>query len=790
MRLFRTGLALTGLAMVGSIGTAYAAATPVKDSGALEEVVVTAQKRVQNLKDVPISVIVATGESLARQNITTLEDFSTRLANVYVAKGTISDSLTIRGVGSGNNAGFEQSVATFVDGVYHGRARYTRGNFVDLARVEVLRGPQSTYFGNNAIGGAFSITTRRPGKEWEGDASASYEFVGQELVTDVAVGGPLSDTVGIRVATHYSDLGGWLKNLSSGDRNPGVKDKFGRITLDWQPNEDWTVVLKGEFGKQDAVVPAATQLTNCPPAAPFTPSGACTYALALGTETLTDKRRSGIPGAKGSLENREVALTVERHGDGVGLFGQVAYSKYNMYTSGDPSGIPVPFFGYNQDESYDQTSFELRLTSPDDSKLKYIAGVYGIQNHLNTDSSISLEFLTPIISFLETLPPQFGGLPPGILSALTPLGLNVGLLQKETAYSAFGAVTWPFTDQLSATVGARWTTSDKSGTSYGKSNTNHDPFANSYTEITGTAFGGFLDLQSFASAFTGMTKHTTSSKIKDSAFLPSVSVQYKATDDMSLYGSYSKGFKAGGFDSSETTGLVENMSYDPESVRAFEVGAKSVWLNGRLSVNVAVFDSQYSDLQNAAVQFTDTTTFIKVTNAGALSTRGVELDAAWRLNDVWRLGVNVATLDAKFKNYPNAGCTVLQIEATPVGCTQDLSGKSPAFSPKYSGSARLGAVVPVGSRLQFSGDLVLSFSDSYDLLGTNDATSRQVKWQRWDLRLALGSADGKWEAALVGKNLTDEQTVSLGNNAVATPGSYAALVDRGRQVAIQARYKW
>ncbi len=790
MRLFRTGLALTGLAMVGSIGTAYAAATPVKDTGALEEIVVTAQKRVQNLKDVPISVIVATGEALARQNITTLEDFSTRLANVYVAKGTISDSLTIRGVGSGNNAGFEQSVATFVDGVYHGRARYTRGNFVDLARVEVLRGPQSTYFGNNAIGGAFSVTTRRPGKEWEGDASASYEFVGQELVTDVAVGGPLSDTVGIRLATHYSDLGGWLKNLSSGDRNPGVKDKFGRITLDWQPNEDWTVVLKGEFGKQDAVVPAATQLTNCPPAAPFTPSGACTYALALGTETVADNRRSGIPGARGSLENREVALTVERHGDGVGLFGQVAYSKYNMYTSGDPSGIPVPFFGYNQDESYDQTSFELRLTSPDDSKLKYIAGVYAIQNHLDTDSSISLEFLTPIISFLETIPAQFGGLPPGILSALTPLGLNVGLLQKETAYSAFGAVTWPFTDQLSATVGARWTTSDKSGTSYGKSNTNHDPFANSYTEITGTAFGGFLDLQSFASAFTGMTKHTTSSKIKDSAFLPSVSVQYKATDDMSLYGSYSKGFKAGGFDSSETTGLVDNMSYDPESVRAFEVGAKSVWLNGRLSVNVAVFDSQYSNLQNAAVQFTDTTTFIKVTNAGALSTRGVELDAAWRLNDVWRLGVNVATLDAKFKNYANAGCTVVQLQATPVGCTQDLSGKSPAFSPKYSGSARLGAVVPVGSTLQFSGDLVLSFSDSYDLLGTNDATSRQVKWQRWDLRLGLGSADGKWEAALVGKNLTDEQTISLANNAVATPGSYAALVDRGRQVAIQARYKW
>ena len=184
MRIFRSSLVLSCLAMIASGGAAYAADTDV-----LDEVVVTAQKRVQNIKDVPISIIVASGESLVKQNIGNLESLASQTPNVYVARGTISDSIYMRGVGSGVNMGFEQSVATFVDGVYHGRSRYSRGVFVDIERVEVLRGPQSTYFGNNAIGGAFSVVTRKPGKEWEGNASTSYETEGQESITEVAGGG-------------------------------------------------------------------------------------------------------------------------------------------------------------------------------------------------------------------------------------------------------------------------------------------------------------------------------------------------------------------------------------------------------------------------------------------------------------------------------------------------------------------------------------------------------------------------------------------------------------------------
>jgi len=779
MRIFRSSLVLSCLAMIASGGAAYAADTDV-----LDEVVVTAQKRVQNIKDVPISIIVASGESLAKQNIGNLESLASQTPNVYVARGTVSDSIYMRGVGSGVNMGFEQSVATFVDGVYHGRSRYSRGVFVDIERVEVLRGPQSTYFGNNAIGGAFSVVTRKPGKEWEGSASTSYETEGQESITEVAGGGPLSDTLGVRFAAHYSDLGGWLKNLSTGDRNPGITDKFGRITLAWQPSADWLVTLRGEVGDQNAIAPAATQLINCPNTLPASARpGACAYAAATNTETKLDFRRSSIAGEKGFADSNEVMLNLENTGDGVGFAAQFAYTEYEVGQSGHPSSIPVPFFQYTNPEKYDQTSLEMKWTSPADAKINYIVGAYGMKNNLDSRASVVLSFLTPIISFLETVPPAFGGLPPGVLSSLTPLGLNAGLAQEETAYSVFGAVTFPLTEQLSSTVGARWTSSEKKATQGGFSITALSPYGDTFRAVPSY-------LSAFAGAFTGVTAHSNKAQIKDDAFLPSANLVYKLSDDASAYASYSKGFKAGGFDATETTGDPTRLVYRPEEVEAFELGLKTTMLDGRLSTNIAVFDNEYTDLQNSVVQFTATSTFVKVTNVGKLNSRGIEFDAAWKLSDFWRIGVNVASLDAKYKNYTDAACNIVQTQAKPTGCTQDLTGKSPPFAPKSSGSTRLGFAYPVAASLVLTGDAVVSFSDSYDLLGDDDPVARQAAWQKYDLRLGLGRDDGKWEVAFVGKNLNDKLTRSMTNNAVGTTGAYAAFVDRGKQLALQARVKW
>ena len=230
MRLFNAGLASVGVVLLTTSGLAYSAGSSGETSGALEEIVVTAQKRSESLQDVPISIAVLTGDAIASQKLQSLSDLSGRLPNVYVGGGTITNSLFIRGVGSGVNVGFEQSVATFEDGVYHGRSKYSTGTFVDVAQLEVLRGPQSLYFGNNAIGGAFSVTSRRPGKVWEGQVSESYEFNAKENIIEAAAGGPLSDTVGVRLAGRVSNMKGWIQDLASGERNPDDNNKFGRVT--------------------------------------------------------------------------------------------------------------------------------------------------------------------------------------------------------------------------------------------------------------------------------------------------------------------------------------------------------------------------------------------------------------------------------------------------------------------------------------------------------------------------------------------------------------------------------
>ena len=817
MTAIKTGLALTGAIMVGFSGVAYAAAESAASAGALDEIVVTAQKRSEKLQDVPISIEVLNGDALASQKLQKLDDLAGRMPNVYVAGGTITNSLTIRGVGSGNNVGFEQSVATFEDGVYHGRAKYSSGSFVDVESLEVLRGPQSIYFGNNAIGGAFNVTTKKPGKEWEGQVSQSYEFNARESVTELASGGPLTDTLGLRVAGHFSNMDGWLTNLVDNQRVPSDRNNFARATLVWDAAPQWQVSLKGEFGHETGNTPYPTQNTHCPPDAIYpvsTPTAGgwkdqlCGAALGFnatfpgshGSPSAGSDKVYAIAGQRLDLTSHDVVLNIEhKTDDGPSFVALLANTHYNSYSSGAPGSIDIPWFQYSDFETYDQKSVEFRLTSPDSSKVKWIVGLYGMNDTLNVHTPIVFSFLTPTINFLETVPAEFGGLPPGLLSQYTPLGVNVALDQKEKAYSAFGSVTVPLTDKLSGSVGARWTRSDKDGTQYTYNERAGDTFNTFGTPVEGTLIPvpvpvpgvGIVQIplplyQILAQAFTTYENHTISQKVNGQAFLPSANLTYKWTDDVSSYVSYSRGWKAGGFDGSDTVADPTKLAYNPETVNSYELGFKSLLLDHTLSINVALFDSKYAGLQQGVTVATDTSVVVHTINVGNLESRGMEFDADWRINSIWRAGLNAAYLDAKYSNYDNAGCTQAQtLAAAGDPCVQSLSGKAPPFAPKYSGSAYVGFGIPFVSSTVLSGEVRSSFSDKYDLLGVNDPEGYQASWNKIDLRLGLGGGNGKWDVSALVKNINNVQTVHGVNPAVYGIGSYTVMPDRGRQFALQ-----
>ncbi len=220
----------------------------------LEEVVVTATKRAEGLQDVPIAISVMSGAQIEEKALTNLEDMTPYLPNVHVAEGGAGTQLFIRGIGSGINYGFEQSVGTFVDGVYYGRGRSARGKFLDLERVEVLKGPQSTLFGKNTIAGAINITTAQPTDEFEAYVEASYRTELEGIGITAVVSGPFSDNVRGRLAVKKYDDDGYVENLAvGGEDGPQQDNLYVRGSLAWDVSENLSLTFKAESGQFDVL---------------------------------------------------------------------------------------------------------------------------------------------------------------------------------------------------------------------------------------------------------------------------------------------------------------------------------------------------------------------------------------------------------------------------------------------------------------------------------------------------------------------------------------------------------
>jgi len=238
------------------------------DGARLEEIIVTAQRREQSLQEVPISIEAITGAELVLQGFREMDDLANFVPSVEIDFTTQEQDISIRGYGTvGANLSSDQAAPTFVDGIHYSRGSMIQSAFVDLERIEVLRGPQPVFFGQNATVGAFNLVTRKPGDAWEGNVTA--EVGNYDRVTvDGAIGGPISDTFGIRVAGRYDDLGGYLTNITTGDKFPERTDTVGRVTLQWTPNDRFTARVKAEVADWDRGADGAAYCLSVPPEEP------------------------------------------------------------------------------------------------------------------------------------------------------------------------------------------------------------------------------------------------------------------------------------------------------------------------------------------------------------------------------------------------------------------------------------------------------------------------------------------------------------------------------------------
>jgi len=760
--------------------------TNVTDSqqAGVSEIIVTAQRRSEPLQKVPVSVQVVQGKELQATNRNSLQDLGQTLPAVHIVNsGNEANTLNIRGIGSGGqNPAFDQSVATFIDDVYYGRSRMIQSTFFDVDHIEVLKGPQSTFFGNNAIAGALNISTKKPDDRFDGYARVLYGMYGQ-FAAEGATSVPLTDTLSMRVAGTFNGQNGWITNVNTQERAPHDRNVAGRVTLRWHPTTNFDATLKAEIGHDrttGATSDTPGQFTDCPAPAPYKSSAIkqyCPYALAAGTPLgLDNNLNAGLAGQFADLKTDQELLTMNYHLGGTTLTSVTARYGYNFVAHQDNAGVsstPLSTISFAP-EHYRQFSQELRITSPTDRKIEYLAGLYYQTDDLRESIIGNDPYTTPYLPYYASL----GLLTKAQLAVIgTPVGFNVSFNQKETVESAFGALNWNATDKLKFNLGLRGTRV-------------HKDFVGSI--VYGQGIGNYADIapypiavQQSLSFFLG-APGSYPYKLTDSALLGSAGFQYQITPAIMTYFTFSRGFKAGGFNATSPTpiGGVLAPSFGPEHVNSYEAGFKSNLFGKHLRLNIDLFREDYSDLQvNSLVQLA-VNSVIAVANAASSRSQGVEVEAMWAPDRHFRLSANVTYLDAYYTSYPNAAATYLQKASGRQ--TQNLTGRPLDFAPRWSGSINAEYRQNLGKGYKLSAAFGPFFQTKYyNSAGTDDSNFLIAGNVRLDGKITFESLNGRWAVDVIGKNLANAVIpVSYGTNDA--PGGK----EEPRNVAVQLRYTW
>lgn len=748
------------------------------------EIIVTAQKRSQTLQEVPISIQVVTGDTLRENDLNDLHNIAETLPAVTITDNGVAQYLYIRGIGSGENSGFEQSVGTFIDGVYVGRGRTSRQQQLDLEQIEILRGPQSIFFGNSAIAGAFNITTAGPGNQWEGYVNGRYEFEFNGKEVEAAAGGPVTETLGIRLAGRYAKSDGWVKNIIDGSTAPASESYAFRGTIAWTPTDTLDLVYKGSYAHNKSVGTPYEAL-KCPPltGAPGSPCILNLIDPAGNTIPLDYRKVAGnqpttaiFPNnpATPQFPNENFKQTSWLHvlnadldlGSGT-LSSTTGYLKSNEPSIYDPDQTRYFIIHVDSREKFKQFSQELRFASKEGGPFEYIFG--GYYHHTDLDLNGHGRFNLAIA----------GGTVPIQADSRTITH------QKEDLLSAFGQVKYNLTNQLALSVGGRYANVKKDVA-----------LTVRYDNLTNT---GPADPTStiVLSGIQNAVPGTYTGSLKNDKFTPEVVVNFNPTDNAHFYAKYSKGFKAGGFDggfngSTISTNNPPGFRFNPEKVDAYEIGLKASLLNNMLQLNLAAFRSEYSDLQVAIFDAVSTETVVK--NVGQSISQGIEFEATLRPTREFRVHTAFTILDAHYKDFAIAPCTAEQKANVMPGCNalgqQNLTGKDLQFSPSFSGTLGFYYEAPVFSDFLLSGNLETNYSDAYFTTLDNDPDFRVPGGFHVNARVSFGDIDKRWSFGALIRNLNNKRDFTAGINWPLATGSKLVTREQPRTIGVFANYNF
>ncbi len=725
----------------------------------LEEIVVTAQRREESLQEVPISVVALDAQRMQDANMSDLADVAEFTPNLSVYSHPPFTSLRVRGLGSPFDKGFEHSAGLFLDGVYVGRLAFLDAAFLDVASVEILRGPQGTLFGKNTISGAISIRSVQPGPHFDLSGSAA---VGDEGLRKLSLAGnlPLGDTLALRLAVLDEQREGPVFNTTL-KRDEGGKDaRAGRLQLRWDALDWLNLTLSasrtdqlftlGSFQIQTATDEQFALMQAYDPEVEMDPSDERS-SQNFPAETTQDGGKYDLR-LNADLWSHDVTLTT-------------AFSEIEEVSRTDLDFSPIPLLFFLNGEDYEQISQEIKIVSPfglAGGRLDYVVGAYVAESstaiQVIIDAAPEPFELLSEAALLSGLPDV---LPGGSTESEPGERLLINGFQDGRSLAVYGQATWHATASLSLTGGLRLSREEKTV----------DQVLELFT--AGTDADGPIFTQLVTAE-----EYQLIDRRRDDDISAKLALRWMPDEAWTSYVSIAEGFKGGGYSGSAVRAEIAEV--EPETSITYEAGFKARLLGGQATANLAVFRTEFEDLQLTIFEGNVS----RISNAAGAVSQGVELDTAFLAGRGFSGHWSVAYLDARFTDYANGPCPAG--EDTPC----DLTGGRLSFAPYWKSSFSLNYeyALPRLPWTLLAGFDVL-FTDDQLLQPDQDPIDRQSAYTTFNARLRLGSESG-WSVQALLRNLSDKHALDSSSDIPTLSGAHFGRAIAPRQLDLSLNYRF
>jgi iron complex outermembrane recepter protein len=772
------------LNVVAAEADAAVDAAAYDDAGDGDAIIVTARRREEGAQDVPIALSVVSAETLEQTGSFTLGQIQQLVPSLQVFSfNPRNTNINIRGLGSNvalTNDGLENGVGFYIDNVYYGRVGLSQFDLVDLAQIEVLRGPQGTLFGKNTTSGAINITSRPPSFDPEFSGEASVGDYGYYQIRASAAGPLIDEVLAVRLSGALTERRGFLYNVTKNSRAQDYYNASIRGQLLFRPTEDVSLKIIGDFSrqKQNFVLNVLANYVGTYENGAVIPNNFAARAARFPgyiVRPIDPFARVGESDGnyQSNMDGYGVSGQLDWDFGGASLTSITAYRwwDWNPANDGDATALPIVTKA-QQVNRQRQFSQEIRIASEGGNTIDYVVGTYYFWQTVRGFGATAYGPAAALWN-LPTVNQVVAN------AALNGFEANSRSEPVTKSYALFGQADWNISNAFIVTAGLRYTHEKKRGTF----SQFHVAGVNLATLPPAIAAGALA----IRNQFNPVTSYST--RFTDNSLSGLLTLTWKFAPGALGYATYSRGNKSGGLNLTNLpAGIDPNV--EPEQVDAFELGLKSQFLDNRVTLNLAAFQTDVSDYQTAITEVVPNSINVRqyIANIPKVRSRGFEGDLILTPADGISFNASVAYAETFYRDYPNAPQAVERLN---ISAIQDLTGQQLSGVPKFTytvGGDIFSSLGSLGGRVvEIYSHADFSHRSSFNTSATNSRLAQVPAYGIANVRAGLRTDDGLFDLSVWAKNLFDEdyfQTLGAGNTGLVT-----ALIGEPRTIGVTLRTK-